>query len=1290
MKKIFIFLTMNLLFWAIFAHASYSNYEACINEQITNGTNAGATVVVDVYPGPPPYAKFTNCIGSNCTVTGAFCYQLPDANSTEGLNTAPNPPTPIHGLCPSTGSQIDVATRSEGETIPIVGTPFYLYYSSARGRRLFEYTSHTGLCETAIAGGSLPDCRVDVAIAGTSQGQSYIGGVAPTHDFVWNGLDSSSNRIYFSRIATITYSFLNLPSPNSSWYSSLTSSKRLGTFDSLFYGLGGWGISVLHAYDTDAGIIYYGDGLTEPLPAITQSNGDLWIKSPSRGEIYVFSSDGHHMATKSQLLGDAIYTFSYNGSGHLTSITDAFGKVTTINRSSGVFSGITSPYSMATTVSLNSDGFIYTVTDPNSKVTTVTYADSRGLIASFARPGASATTFTHASDGRLITDLNPTGRSLTYAWDPAQLYTTETSALGLVNNYSITDSDDPANRGFAVYMASGLYLNSSYGSSNIGSTDGDGTHSTTFAADGRDSTFKQIYSRNDQYGPLNRTDYYTNSYTLSTPGDIFSTTTAQWTHTLNSNVDTTDYDNSTKTYTFTSAASRTSTRTIDTHERTTQITIPHLSNISFTYDSNGRPSTVTQGSRSITYGYDTNGFLNSVTDALSHVTGYTYNSSGFLTGITLPDTRSISMTYDDRGNRTSITDPKSHTTSFSWNGFDKQTQFHPPLVTGISAPQTDITYTTDQNVDTITRPDSQVIDYDYDATTGLLTQITTPQGTSYITMNPAGRLTNAQLGDNTTTITRAAALVTADRITQLNSAGSGYDMALAEFGFNSDGTRSSVSIHDYAETSTLSASFGYDSDLLLTTAGDETLGYNADNGLLETIDNGNVHITMTHNTNGDLDTYTAKYNSTTLYTYTLTYYNDGRIHTMSENIQGTSNSYSYTYDAAGRLSTVTKNSTLISSYTYDNNGNRTSGTKNSVSFSATYDAQDRMSTWNTYSFAYNDNGETTSRTNSSTSVTTNYTYDVYGHMMEAAVSGGMDVVYNIDPLGRRIKRKSSGTETARYLYDGQHRVLGEVSSTNTMDRLYVYGSRANVADYYTDGTDDYQFFVDPIGSVRLVVKTSSGTVSLRRDYDEFGIITNTSGSNPQPFGFAGGVYDAQTNFYHFGEREYDPETGRWLSKDPIGFGGGDTNLYGYAIQDPVNGIDPSGLSRLVFDGSSLYVYPGGAGTSGPPQRFPANNRTSNPSGDPLTPNSHGPAPDGTFPVRPLVPTGNDPNSPFGTGFYPISLPPGPDGQRTGVGIHSGRADRGGAGFGTNGCIRTNDSGIGSLLNDPPSSITIGH
>ncbi len=63
-----------------------------------------------------------------------------------------------------------------------------------------------------------------------------------------------------------------------------------------------------------------------------------------------------------------------------------------------------------------------------------------------------------------------------------------------------------------------------------------------------------------------------------------------------------------------------------------------------------------------------------------------------------------------------------------------------------------------------------------------------------------------------------------------------------------------------------------------------------------------------------------------------------------------------------------------------------------------------------------------------------------------------------------------------------------------------------------------------------------------------------------PFGFAGGLYDSDTKLTHFGYREYDAYTGKWTAKDPILFKGGDSNLYGYVLNDPVNLVDPEGLS----------------------------------------------------------------------------------------------------------------------------------
>ena len=72
------------------------------------------------------------------------------------------------------------------------------------------------------------------------------------------------------------------------------------------------------------------------------------------------------------------------------------------------------------------------------------------------------------------------------------------------------------------------------------------------------------------------------------------------------------------------------------------------------------------------------------------------------------------------------------------------------------------------------------------------------------------------------------------------------------------------------------------------------------------------------------------------------------------------------------------------------------------------------------------------------------------------------------------------------------------------------------------------------------------------------------GAARQPFGFAGGLYDADTKLVRFGARDYDPETGRWTCKDPIGFAGRQGNQYAYVDGEPVNLIDPDGRHPIIL------------------------------------------------------------------------------------------------------------------------------
>nr|WP_247749707.1 RHS repeat-associated core domain-containing protein [Pseudoalteromonas viridis] len=92
----------------------------------------------------------------------------------------------------------------------------------------------------------------------------------------------------------------------------------------------------------------------------------------------------------------------------------------------------------------------------------------------------------------------------------------------------------------------------------------------------------------------------------------------------------------------------------------------------------------------------------------------------------------------------------------------------------------------------------------------------------------------------------------------------------------------------------------------------------------------------------------------------------------------------------------------------------------------------------------------------------------------------------------------------------------------------------------------------------MLVDAVSGEITQRLDYDVYGEVTYDSNPGFQPFGFAGGLYDSDTGLVRFGARDYDPYAARWTAKDPIGFAGGDTNLYNYVSADPVNFIDPTG------------------------------------------------------------------------------------------------------------------------------------
>jgi RHS repeat-associated protein len=273
-------------------------------------------------------------------------------------------------------------------------------------------------------------------------------------------------------------------------------------------------------------------------------------------------------------------------------------------------------------------------------------------------------------------------------------------------------------------------------------------------------------------------------------------------------------------------------------------------------------------------------------------------------------------------------------------------------------------------------------------------------------------------------------------------------------------------------------------------------------------------------------------------------------------------SENYTYDALGRLTSVTRNA-VTTQYAYDPSGNRTDS-------GAQVDAQDRLLQFNGISYTYDDDGQLKTRT--ANGETTTYTYDTLGQLRSVTLPSHR-IDYLIDPAGRRIGKQVDGILTKGFIYDAQGRVNAELDGAGNLVSQFAYGTHPNVPDLVMQGGKTYRLVSDYLGSVRLVVDSGTSDVAQQIDYDVWGNVASDSNPGFQPFAFAGGLYDTDTKLVRFGARDYDPTVGRWTSKDPILFGGGQANIYVYVNNEPVNSLDPGGLDVWI-EGPS-YGEPAG-------------------------------------------------------------------------------------------------------------------
>ena len=198
--------------------------------------------------------------------------------------------------------------------------------------------------------------------------------------------------------------------------------------------------------------------------------------------------------------------------------------------------------------------------------------------------------------------------------------------------------------------------------------------------------------------------------------------------------------------------------------------------------------------------------------------------------------------------------------------------------------------------------------------------------------------------------------------------------------------------------------------------------------------------------------------------------------------------------------------------------------------------------------------------------TDTFSYNAYNQMTSAStIFGGVDMDY--DPAGRLRTVEDTSTSIQReFIYDSAE-VIVELNGSGVVSTRYVRGPGADevLVEYAGSGTGSKTWLHhDERGSV-IAGSNSSGTFTFVNTYDEYG---NPGISNTGAFQYTGQMWLPEIGMYHYKARIYNPEHGRFMQTDPIGFAAG-LNLYGYVEGDPVNFSDPSGLMGISVEDPNL-------------------------------------------------------------------------------------------------------------------------
>ncbi len=929
------------------------------------------------------------------------------------------------------------------------------------------------------------------------------------------------------------------------------------------------------------------------------------------------------------------FTFTYN-SGKLTQVTDPLNRAIKFSYdASGNLSSFTDPANSVTSYEYDDNHRLTKMTDSNGNTVVRNIYDTDGRVIEQYDGFDHKTTFEFDSVNRKTTVTDPRGGKTVYAYDPGLRLIVQTDPLGNSEKYEydtsnnrtkITDkrgnistftyddhgntlkkagpageiyeySYDTADRPLSIKDPLGRIVSNIYdtkenltqishpdGSQEKYSYNPDGTWNTY--TDVKGNSYKYKY---DAYG--SRTEITDPLNNISKSESDIAGRVVKKTDTLG-NATTYEYDANDRITKITDTKGQKRTNVYDTLDnlisetdetgaitqyqydaknQRIKIKDPLGNETSYTYDTNGNLQSVTDPLNHITsysydlvnrlvtatdplgnkktYSYDQNGNKVSEINEENHETKYEYDSSNRLSKITDAKGGVTKYDYDVVGNRTKITDTNNHETVYEYDSMDNLTKETDALGNVIK-----YSYNAAGKLQQKTKADGTILNYNYDALNRLI-KSAFPDQTNQFSYDATGN--RIQLQDSTGTTT-----FTYDSLNRLTKTTYPNGKVLS-YGYDAAGRKTFLTYSDGKEVQ-----YEYDANGRLTKVhdwdGKDTVySYDAEGNLKQQV--------MPNDTESDYDFDNAnrltritnkKKNGDEIGSFVYDLDKSGNRKSVTDKTGKTE----YQYDELAQLIKVKNPDGKEISYSYDPAGNRaTKSATESAVINYSNDAGNRLNNFGDTDLEWDKNGNIGKKGH------LEYTFNTDDRLTKVASDGAVLSEFTYDAYGLRRSKNADG-KALSYLVDynmNYPSVIEEDSSGST--RRYIYGLGL-IADKTSSGGRYY--LTDGLGSTRYLTNTDGNTISAY-SYDEFGILSDSDPSQTS-FLYTGQQNDSETGLYYLRARYYDPEIGRFISKDLFL-----PNNYLYANNNPSKMIDPSGLWSLddLFGawGRSYRLNAGGTG-----------------------------------------------------------------------------------------------------------------